>query len=165
MNEFIDKDIESGPQKIDKIEENKLEKIEYTYTDEKLALKFLMINFEHQQNLSYKDSITIDDRLEHLFDVYINDNLKNNNLERNKYLIKLFLDVYCNVDDITYHIKFDDFNKFNNTFYFSGNEQDVIGFKNYLIKGLIDWYHNRKKIKFSSEIEEEVEVWLIHLLY
>ena len=136
--EFKDKDIESGPLIIDKKEENKLEKIEYTSIDEKLALKLLMINFEYQQKFFYKDSITIDDRLEHLFDVYINKDLKNNNLERNKYLIKLFLDVYCNVDVITYHIKFDHFDEFNNTFYFSGNEQDVIGFKNYLIKGLID---------------------------
>lgn len=136
--EFKDKDIDSGPLIIDKKEENKLEKIEYTCKDEKLALKFLMINFENQQNLFYKDSITIDDRLEHLFDVYINDDLKNNKLERKENLIKLFLDVYCNVDVITYHIKFDRYDEFNNTFYFSGNEQDVIGFKNYLIKGLID---------------------------
>ena len=80
--EFKDKEIESGPLIIDKKEENKLEKIEYTSIDEKLALKFLMINFEYQQKFFYKDSITIDDRLEHLFDVYINKDLKNNNLER-----------------------------------------------------------------------------------
>ena len=61
-------------------------------------------------------------------------------MKRNKYLMKRFLDFYCNYNnsdtDITYHINFDDFNEFNNTFFFSGDEQDVIGFKNYLIKGL-----------------------------
>ena len=80
--EFKVKEIESGPLIIDKNEENKLEKIEYTYKDEKLALKLLMINFEFQQKFFYKDSITIDERLEHLFDVYVNEEFNNNKNEK-----------------------------------------------------------------------------------